>query len=182
MIKNNCPLFFSARSSTEKNLVILVSLPPTILSPLHLTFRFAILFFSKDTIRMNFIKRFLILFVLLCSFVTAIMACQFEEEHAIELTLDSENTIAFKIDLSQKEPSETDSQAIEGIRQKTIARLKAYGTESPIVQSLTNDQGSFILVYTGGIKDIESAKSLIKKTGKLDFRETIVDEFGFHSL
>ncbi len=64
------------------------------------------------------------------------------------------------------------------MKQKIERRVNAYGVTEPIVQTIRNERGSFVLVQLPGIKDIDEAIKLIGQTAELDFRELVVDENG----
>jgi preprotein translocase subunit SecD len=86
--------------------------------------------------------------------------------------------LVYSIDLTKKDPAQTDADVIEGVKQKIERRVNAYGVTEPIVQTIRNERGSFVLVQLPGVKDIDEALNLIGQTAELDFRELVVDENG----
>ncbi len=86
--------------------------------------------------------------------------------------------LVYSIDLTKKDPAQTDADVIEGVKNKIERRVNAYGVTEPIVQTIRNERGSFVLVQLPGVKDIDEALNLIGQTAELDFRELVVDESG----
>jgi len=91
------------------------------------------------------------------------------------LDLRGGSQLLYKADLSKKDPSVTDSQAMSSVIEKIQRRVNQYGTTEPVIQKQGTDQ---ILVQLPGVKDIREAISLIGKTALLDFREQKLDENG----
>ena len=77
-----------------------------------------------------------------------------------------------------KDPAQTDADVIEGVKNKIERRVNAYGVTEPIVQTIRNERGSFVLVQLPGVKDIDEAIKLIGQTAELDFREVVLDADG----
>jgi preprotein translocase subunit SecD len=76
--------------------------------------------------------------------------------------------LVYRADLSQKDPSQTDEDAMAGVLKKIERRVNAYGVTEPVIQKLGTDQ---ILVQLPGVTDVEQAIQLIGQTAELDFRE-----------
>ncbi len=97
--------------------------------------------------------------------------------HGLTLGLDLKggSHLVYEADLSKKDPSQTDDQAMEGVKQKIERRVNAYGVTEPIIQ---RQGGNRILVQLPGVKDIDEAIKLIGQTAELDFREQKLDEGG----
>ncbi len=87
---------------------------------------------------------------------------------SLGLDLKGGSHLVYKADLTQKDPSQTDDDAMEGVIKKIERRVNAYGVSEPVIQRLGNDQ---VLVQLPGVTDIEEAINLIGKTAELDFRE-----------
>ncbi|MEJ2739952.1 MAG: protein translocase subunit SecD, partial [Dehalococcoidia bacterium] len=87
---------------------------------------------------------------------------------SLGLDLKGGSHLVYRADLSQKDPSQSDEDAMEGVIQKIERRVNAYGVTEPVIQKLGNDQ---ILVQLPGVQDIEQAVQLIGQTAELDFRE-----------
>src|SRR4030042_1058071 len=100
------------------------------------------------------------------------------DEFTLGLDLKGGSHLVYQIDLSKKDPAQTDADVIEGVKSKIERRVNAYGVTEPIVQTIRNERGSFVLVQLPGIKDIDEAIKLIGQTAELDFRELVVDENG----
>ncbi|MBM4401181.1 MAG: protein translocase subunit SecD, partial [Crenarchaeota archaeon] len=67
---------------------------------------------------------------------------------------------------------------MEAVKQKIEWRVNAYGVTEPIVQTVQNEYGNFILVQLPGVKDTNEAMKLIGQTAQLDFREQELDAEG----
>ncbi|GAI43397.1 unnamed protein product [marine sediment metagenome] len=91
------------------------------------------------------------------------------------LDLKGGSQLLYKADLSKKDPSITDNQAMSSVIEKIQRRVNLYGTTEPTIQKQGADR---ILVQLPGVKDISEAISLIGKTALLDFREQKLDENG----
>lgn len=94
---------------------------------------------------------------------------------SLGLDLKGGSHLVYKADLSQKDPSQTDDDAMEGVIKKIERRINEYGVTEPVIQRLGNDQ---VLVQLPGVTDIEQALELIGKTAELDFRELQYDANG----
>ena len=97
--------------------------------------------------------------------------------HGLTLGLDLRggSQLLYKADLSKKDPSITDNEAMSSVIEKIQRRVNLYGTTEPTIQKQGADR---ILVQLPGVKDISDAISLIGKTALLDFREQKFDENG----
>jgi preprotein translocase subunit SecD len=91
------------------------------------------------------------------------------------LDLKGGSQLVYSANLSMKDPSQTDAQALEGVKQTIERRVNAYGVTEPIIQIMRNEQGSFIVVQLPGVKDINEALKLIGQVAELDFREQVLD-------
>ena len=91
------------------------------------------------------------------------------------LDLKGGSQLLYKADLSKKDPSITDNEAMSSVIEKIQRRVNLYGTTEPTIQKQGADR---ILVQLPGVKDISDAISLIGKTALLDFREQKLDENG----
>jgi preprotein translocase subunit SecD len=91
------------------------------------------------------------------------------------LDLKGGSHLVYEADLSQKDPSESDEDAMQGVVSKIERRVNAYGVTEPIIQQQGRDR---ILVQLPGVKDVNEAIKLIGQTAELDFRELVVDENG----
>jgi preprotein translocase subunit SecD len=99
-------------------------------------------------------------------------------EFKLGLDLKGGSHLVYSIDLSKKDPAQTDADVIEGVKNKIERRVNAYGVTEPIVQTIRNERGSFVLVQLPGVKDIDEAMKLIGQTAELDFREIVLDANG----
>jgi preprotein translocase subunit SecD len=100
------------------------------------------------------------------------------DDFKLGLDLRGGSHLVYSIDLTKKDPAQTDADVIEGVKQKIERRVNAYGVTEPIVQTIRNERGSFVLIQLPGVKDIDEALKLIGQTAELDFRELVVDENG----
>lgn len=127
----------------------------------------------------TFLLFFILLLFALCLWVimpgTEIFG---RDEFKLGLDLRGGSHLVYSIDLTKKDPAQTDADVIEGVKQKIERRVNAYGVTEPIVQTIRNERGSFVLVQLPGVKDIDEAIKLIGQTAELDFREIKLDESG----
>jgi SecD/SecF fusion protein len=91
------------------------------------------------------------------------------------LDLKGGSYLVYQADLTKKDPSQTDDEAMQGVLQKIERRVNAYGVTEPIIQRQGNDR---IVVQLPGVKDINEAIKLIGQTAQLDFREEKLDANG----
>jgi len=91
------------------------------------------------------------------------------------LDLKGGSQLLYKADLSKKDPSITDEEAMSSVIEKIQRRVNQYGTTEPVIQRQGADR---ILIQLPGVEDIKEAIGLIGKTALLDFREQKVDENG----
>ncbi len=94
---------------------------------------------------------------------------------ALGLDLKGGSHLVYKADLSQKDPAQSDDDAIRGVLDKIERRVNAYGVTEPIIQRQGHDR---ILVQLPGVRDIDEAIKLIGQTAQLDFREGELDDTG----
>ena len=100
------------------------------------------------------------------------------DEFKLGLDLKGGSHLVYSIDLTKKDPAQTDADVIEGVKNKIERRVNAYGVTEPIVQTIRNERGSFVLVQLPGVKDIDEAIKLIGQTAELDFKEIVLDAEG----
>ncbi len=100
------------------------------------------------------------------------------DEFKLGLDLKGGSHLVYSIDLAKKDPAQKDADVIEGVKNKIERRVNAYGVTEPIVQTIRNERGSFVLVQLPGVKDIDEAMKLIGQTAELDFREIKFDQAG----
>jgi preprotein translocase subunit SecD len=97
--------------------------------------------------------------------------------HGLVLGLDLKGGthLVYEADLSQKDPSQSDDDAMEGVLGKIERRVNAYGVTEPIIQRQGHNR---ILVQLPGVKNVDEAIKLIGQTAQLDFREMELDATG----
>ncbi len=97
--------------------------------------------------------------------------------HGLVLGLDLRggSHLVYEADLSQKDPSQSDDDAMEGVLGKIERRVNAYGVTEPVIQRQGHNR---ILVQLPGVKDVDEAIKLIGQTAQLDFREMELDATG----
>jgi len=91
------------------------------------------------------------------------------------LDLRGGSQLLYKADLSRKDPSVTDEEAMSSVVNKIQRRVNEYGAAEPVIQRQGTDR---ILVQLPGVEDITEAIKLIGQTALLDFREQKLDENG----
>ncbi|MBN1151665.1 MAG: protein translocase subunit SecD [Dehalococcoidia bacterium] len=91
------------------------------------------------------------------------------------LDLSGGSQLLYKADLSKKEPTVSDEQAMASAIEKIQRRVNEFGAAEPTIQKQGTDR---ILVQLPGVKDITRAISLIGDTGLLYFRELEIDASG----
>jgi SecD/SecF fusion protein len=96
-------------------------------------------------------------------------------DFTLGLDLKGGSYLVYQADLTKKDPSQTDDEAMQGVLQKIERRVNAYGVTEPIIQRQGNDR---IVVQLPGVKDINEAVKLIGQTAQLDFREEKLDANG----
>jgi preprotein translocase subunit SecD len=94
------------------------------------------------------------------------------------LDLQGGSQLIYSANLSEKDPALTDAQALEGVKATIERRVNAYGVTEPTIQTMQNEQGSFLLVQLPGVKDIDEALKLIGQVAELDFREQVLNATG----
>jgi preprotein translocase subunit SecD len=97
---------------------------------------------------------------------------------SLGLDLEGGSQLLYSANLSAKDPSQTDAEALQGVKMTIGRRVNAYGITEPTVQVMQTAEGSFILVKLPGVKDIDQALKLIGETAQLDFREQVVGPDG----
>jgi len=100
------------------------------------------------------------------------------KDFTLGLDLKGGSQLVYSANLSEKDPAQTDAEALEGVKQTIERRVNAYGVTEPTVQIMQNEQGSFILVQLPGVKNIDEALKLIGQVAELDFREQKLDTTG----
>jgi len=91
------------------------------------------------------------------------------------LDLRGGSQLLYKADLSKKDPSATDEEAMSSVVDKIQRRVNLYGAAEPVIQRQGADR---ILVQLPGVEDITEAIKLIGQTARLEFREQKLDENG----
>jgi len=91
------------------------------------------------------------------------------------LDLKGGSQLLYEADLSKKNPSITDEEAMAAVIMKIQRRVNEYGVAEPMIQKEGTGR---ILVQLPGIKDISRAINLIGETGMLYFAEQEFDETG----
>lgn len=101
-----------------------------------------------------------------------------EETLKVNLGLDLQGGIhlEYAADLSQI-PSGKKSEALEAALAVIERRVNAFGVGEPVIQSAKSGTEDRIIVELPGVKDVEQAKSMIKETPFLEFREDAATDF-----
>lgn len=87
---------------------------------------------------------------------------------SLGLDLKGGSYLVYQADLTQKDPSQSADEAMEGVLGKIERRVNAYGVAEPLIQRQGADR---ILVQLPGVKNIDDAKKAIGQVAELDFRE-----------
>jgi preprotein translocase subunit SecD len=99
-------------------------------------------------------------------------------QFTLGLDLKGGSHLVYSLDMSKKDPAQTDADVITAVKQKIERRVNAYGVTEPIIQTISNERGNFVLVQLPGVTDVDQAINLIGQTAELDFRELVVDTSG----
>jgi preprotein translocase subunit SecD len=99
-------------------------------------------------------------------------------QFTLGLDLKGGSHLVYSLDLSKKDPAQSDADVITAVKGKIERRVNAYGVTEPIIQTINNERGSFVLVQLPGVTDVDQAIKLIGQTAELDFRELVVDSSG----
>jgi preprotein translocase subunit SecD len=83
--------------------------------------------------------------------------------------------LVYQADLSQKDPSLTDAQAMASVKATIERRANAYGVTEPLIQTLNNNS---VVVELPGATDVDAAINLIGTVASLEIREKLVDTSG----
>jgi preprotein translocase subunit SecD len=97
---------------------------------------------------------------------------------ALGLDLKGGSEVVYSANLSEKDPSLTDAEALASVKATIERRVNAYGITEPTIQIVQNAQGSFILVQLPGVKNPDEVLQLIGQVAQLDFREQVVNATG----
>jgi preprotein translocase subunit SecD len=98
--------------------------------------------------------------------------------YTLGLDLQGGTRLLYSANLSEKDPSMTDAQALASVKATIERRVNKYGVSEATVRTMQNAQGSFIEVELPGVKNIDEARKLIGQVAQLDFREQVVDATG----
>ncbi len=91
------------------------------------------------------------------------------------LDLKGGSQLLYEANLSKKDPSITDAEAMASVIDKIQRRVDLYGVTEPVIQKLGTDR---ISVQLPGVKNIDEALKLIGQVAELDFREQVHDASG----
>ena len=91
------------------------------------------------------------------------------------LDLKGGSQLLYEANLSQKDPSVSDAEAMAAVASKIQRRVNEFGVTEPTIQTMGMDK---IIVQLPGVKNISRAISLIGETGLLEFREQLFYENG----
>jgi preprotein translocase subunit SecD len=97
---------------------------------------------------------------------------------SLGLDLKGGSYLVYQADLTQKDPSQKDEDAMEGVLGKIERRINAYGVTEPLIQRQGTDR---ILVQLPGVKNIDDAKKAIGQVAELDFRQAVSTEVSSNS-
>jgi preprotein translocase subunit SecD len=87
---------------------------------------------------------------------------------SLGLDLKGGSYIVYQADLTQKDPSQKDEDAMTGVLGKIERRANAFGVSEAVVQQQGLDR---IQVQLPGVKNVDEAKKAIGQVAELDFKE-----------
>jgi len=91
------------------------------------------------------------------------------------LDLQGGSRLIYSANLSEKDPSLTDADALASVKQTIERRVNPSGISESTVRTMQSGQDSFIEVQLPGVTDIDQALKLIGQVAELDFREQVVE-------
>jgi len=91
------------------------------------------------------------------------------------LDLKGGSQLLYEANLSQKDPSVSNAEAMAAVTEKIQRRVNEFGVTEPTIQKLGTNQ---IVIQLPGVENITRAIELIGETGLLEFREQRFDENG----
>jgi preprotein translocase subunit SecD len=97
------------------------------------------------------------------------------EGFQLGLDLEGGTHLVYQADLSQKDPSMTDSAVMDSVIAKIERRANAYGVTEPLIQKQGDDR---IVVELPGITDVDRAIEIIGEVAVLEIREELLDGSG----
>jgi preprotein translocase subunit SecD len=100
------------------------------------------------------------------------------DQFTLGLDLKGGSHLVYSLDMSKKDPAQSDADVITAVKGKIERRVNAYGVTEPIIQTINNERGSFVLVQLPGVTDVDQAIKLVGQTAELDFREMELDASG----
>jgi len=93
--------------------------------------------------------------------------------HGLSLGLDLRggSQVVYSANLSAKDPSETDAEALQGVKLTIERRVNAYGISEATVQIVQNADGNFLQVQLPGVNNTAEVLAAIGQTAELSFKE-----------
>ncbi len=119
--------------------------------------------------RENFLFLFVIILLALglCVVLPINKGLLFNKDFQLGLDLKGGSYLLYEADLSQKDPSMTNAQAMAAVKSTIERRVNAYGVTEPIIQLQGSNR---LLVELPGVKDVNQAISLIGQVAQLEFK------------
>ena len=127
--------------------------------------------------RENFLFLFVIILLALglCVVLPINKGLLFNKDFQLGLDLKGGSYLLYEADLSQKDPSMTNAQAMAAVKSTIERRVNAYGVTEPIIQLQGSNR---LLVELPGVKDVNQAISLIGQVAQLEFKVESLDANG----
>ena len=97
------------------------------------------------------------------------------EGFTLGLDLEGGTHLVYQADLTQKDSSLTDAEVMAAVKAKIERRANAYGVTEPLIQTQGTDK---IVVELPGVKDVDTAISMIGEVAVLEIREAHYDSSG----
>jgi len=83
--------------------------------------------------------------------------------------------LVYEADLSNKDPSQTDAEVMQAVKQTIERRANAYGVTEPLIQLQGTNR---IVVELPGVKDVDTAINIIGAVALLEIKEEVRDASG----
>ena len=121
--------------------------------------------------RENFLFLFVLILLILALCIVLPINSGLLAGRGFQLGLDLKggSYLLYEADLTKKDPSETNAQAMAAVQSTIERRVNSYGVTEPIIQVQGTDR---ILVELPGVKDVNQAISLIGQVALLEFKES----------
>ena len=101
------------------------------------------------------------------------------QDLTLGIDLNGGYNLLYSVNLTEKDPSLTDAEALASVKMTIERRVNAFGITEPTIRIIQSGLGSFIQVQLpyekGANVTLQEAENLIGQVAQLDFREQVVD-------